>query len=130
MHNENEYKVLVENDGLLNRTFINVIDYGAKGDGVTDDTEAIQRAINENALKQPLDLFLGCDIFFPNGVYAVSNTIELPPFVYLIGEGRGQTVLYMKSGVNKPLIKTKGYDNFIIDKHVGIILTKFQYYAV
>lgn len=123
MYNENEYKVLVKNDGLLNRTFINVIDYGAKGDGVTDDTEAIQRAINDNAPTETTGLFLGCDIFFPNGVYVISNTIELPAFINLIGEGRGQTMLYMSNAVNKPLIKTKGYDNFIINKHARWYIT-------
>ena len=123
MYNENEYKVLVKNDGLLNRTFINVIDYGAKGDGVTDDTEAIQRAINDNAPTETTGLFLGCDIFFPNGVYVISNTIELPAFINLIGEGRGQTMLYMSNAVNKPLIKTKGYDNFIINKRARWYIT-------
>lgn len=123
MYDENEYNVLVKNDGLLNRTFINVIDYGAKGDGITDDTEAIQRAINENAPTETTGLFLGCDIFFPNGVYVISNTIELPAFINLIGEGRGQTMLYMTNNVNKPIIKTKGYDNFIIDKHARWYIT-------
>ena len=123
MYNENEYSVLVKNDGLLNRTFINVIDYGAKGDGVTNDTEAIQRAINDNAPTETTGLFLGCDIFFPSGVYVISNTIELPAFINLIGEGRGQTMLYMAKAVNKPLIKTKGYDNFIIDKHAKWYIT-------
>ena len=123
MYNENEYKVLVKNDGLLNRTFINVIDYGAKGDGVTDDTEAIQRAINDNAPTETTGLFLGCDIFFPSGVYVISDTINLPAFINLIGEGRGQTMLYMANSVNKPILKTKGYDNFIIDKHARWYIT-------
>lgn len=123
MYNENEYSVLVKNDGLLNRSFINVIDYGAKGDGVTDDTEAIQRAINDNAPTETTGLFLGCDIFFPCGTYVISNTIELPAFINLIGEGRGQTMLFMANSVNKPLLKTKGYDNFIIDKHARWYIT-------
>ena len=123
MYNETEYNVLVENDGLLNRSFINVVDYGAKGDGITDDTEAIQKAINENAPTETTGEFLGCDIFFPSGKYVISNTIELPAFINLIGEGRGQTMLYMANAVNKPLIKTKGYDNFIIDKHARWYIT-------
>nr|DAM63056.1 MAG TPA: peptidase [Caudoviricetes sp.] len=123
MYNENEYGVLVKNDGLLNRTFINVIDYGAKGDGVTDDTEAIQRAINENAPTETTGLFLGCDIFFPSGTYVISDTIILPAFINLVGEGRGQTMLYLNNNVNKPLIKTKGYDTFVINKHVRWYIT-------
>lgn len=110
-------KLLFKNELLPDITTVNVKDYGAVGDGVTDDTEAIQRAINENATTETTGLFLGCDIFFPNGAYVVSNTIELPAFINLIGEGRGQTMLYMANKVNKPLIKTKGYDNYIVDKH-------------
>lgn len=41
-----------------------VKDFGAKGDGVTDDTLAIQRAFNE-----------ADEIFFPVGVYKVTNTL-------------------------------------------------------
>lgn len=37
----------------------NVLDFGAKGDGVTDDTQAIQRAINFVASKH------GGTVYFP-----------------------------------------------------------------
>jgi hypothetical protein len=48
---------------------INVKDYGAKGDGTTDDTVAIQNAIaacNEGQV-----------VFFPSGSYLVSSTLYL-----------------------------------------------------
>ena len=51
---------------IPNQLMISVKDYGAKGDGITDDTEHIQRAMKSNAL-----------IFFPSGNYLVSKTIHL-----------------------------------------------------
>ena len=44
--------------------WINVKDFGAKGDGVTDDTEAIQKAVNA-----------GTVIFFPEAYYLISHSI-------------------------------------------------------
>lgn len=38
---------------------INVLEYGAKGDGITDDTAAIQRAIDDTAARG------GGKIYFP-----------------------------------------------------------------
>jgi hypothetical protein len=43
--------------------------YGAKGDGVTDDTYAIQKAIDENPANDAI-------IYFPEGIYIVSNTLK------------------------------------------------------
>lgn len=43
---------------------VNVRDYGAKGDGTTDDTEAIQHAI-----------FSGTTIYFPYGTYLLNKCI-------------------------------------------------------
>jgi hypothetical protein len=45
---------------------VSVKDFGAKGDGVTDDTAAIQAAINANS---------GKSVFFPPGKYTVSGTL-------------------------------------------------------
>ena len=42
--------------------------YDAKGDGTTDDTAALQRALSENHDK-------GAIIYFPNGVYRISDTL-------------------------------------------------------
>ncbi len=63
---------------------INVIDFGAKGDGVTDDTVACQSAIN----CLPVDARL----YFPEGTYLVSPlclkshmTLELHPNATILG---------------------------------------------
>lgn len=66
-------KILTEwlNNGTIEEYLNNVAivnDYGAKGDGVTDDTQAIQRCIDEN----PKSLIL-----FKQGVYRISDTIHL-----------------------------------------------------
>lgn len=50
-------------------------DYGAKGDGVTDDTEAIQRAI-KFALDRETRSSAPPFIFFPAGTYVVHKPIE------------------------------------------------------
>lgn len=67
--------VFPANAGVIN---ITAAPYLAKGDGVTDDTEAIQRALNDypNA---------GAIIYLPNGTYLISQTLRWPH-----GRGGGQ----------------------------------------
>jgi len=58
---------------VLREVLINVRDYGAMGDGVTDDTEAIQQAIN--ALESSTDYNT---LFFPSGTYRLNTAIYDP----------------------------------------------------
>lgn len=57
-------------DGLEDKIdikeFVNICDYGAKGDGINDDTSALVTAI---ALKG--------DIYIPNGIYLVTSSIPV-----------------------------------------------------
>ncbi|KAJ3508027.1 hypothetical protein NLJ89_g5977 [Agrocybe chaxingu] len=58
--------------------FVSVRDYGAKGDGITDDTAAI---------KAILGRFAGCKIiFFDAGTYIVTSTITIPAGTHVVGE--------------------------------------------
>ena len=58
---------------------VNVKDFGAKGDGVTDDTAAIQAAFTAAA---------GSDVLVPMGNYIISATVYIPAGTTVRGEGR------------------------------------------
>jgi hypothetical protein len=75
------------------RDFVSVKDFGAVGDGVTDDTAAINAAISY-VLTTPTSEFRGRTVYFPAGLYAVteidlSNTVaNFNRSIRLLGEGR------------------------------------------
>jgi len=66
---------------------VSVKDFGAIGDGTTDDTIAINAAINDNKN--------GATVHFPTGSYKITSPITVPSNVTLQGEGRnfGTTLL-------------------------------------
>lgn len=53
---------------MVNGAPANILDFGAVGDGVTDDTAAIQAALDSSA----------SEIIVPTGVYLISATIAVP----------------------------------------------------
>lgn len=66
--------------------FATVTDFGATGDGVTDDTEAINRALFQLYCRE-VNPQIRRSLFFPAGVYRVTETILIPPFATLYGDG-------------------------------------------
>jgi hypothetical protein len=61
------------------REFVSVKDFGAVGDGVADDTAAIQAAVNYGVQN-------GISVFAPVGVYQVS-TVNVAGVLRFVGEG-------------------------------------------
>lgn len=70
--------------------FLNVKDFGALGNGSTDDTTAIQLAIDA------LPASGGC-VFIPPGTYRISSSLTLAEGVQLVGTGSG-SILQASSG--------------------------------
>ena len=73
-------RLRVEPEPMVSGLVVDVREQGAKGDGLTDDTEALQKAVALAAEQKGL-------VFLPAGVYAISRTLSLPPGTVL----RGQT---------------------------------------
>lgn len=65
----------------------NVKNYGATGNGTTDDTVAIQTAVNEVVADG------GGTVFFPAGTYRVAGEITLDSGVTLQGQGEASIIL-------------------------------------
>lgn len=82
--------------------FATVKDFGAVGDGVADDTEAINRALYELFCRE-VNPQIRRSLFFPAGVYRVSSTIIIPPFATLYGEGKDNSVIVMAPGDDSAL---------------------------
>ena len=103
----------VDNNSPVSRTlqnklddFANVKDFGAVGDGSTDDTAAINRAIAnlitvESTGKERRKLY------FPGGTYYVTgNTIKVYPHIALIGDGPTSTFIKQYDATQTHLIET------------------------
>jgi hypothetical protein len=69
---------------------LNVLDFGAKGDGVTDDTAAIQAALNAFPNGKRI-------IYLPNGTYLVSKTLNWPAGTPDTGDDFKNTILQGQS---------------------------------
>ncbi len=71
--------------------------YGAKGDGVTDDTAALRKAIEENRNHG------GKVVYLPAGIYLVTDTLsygdnlEQAKFLTIQGQGRDLTTIRLKN---------------------------------
>ncbi len=61
--------------------FYNVRDFGAKGDGIADDTVAVQSALAFAGFRN------GGTITFPDGDFVVSSTVVIPSNVIIHGAG-------------------------------------------
>lgn len=104
VHYSNNGKRLVDKDGYspvleADAYRLDVRDYGAKGDGVTNDTSAIVAAVADaySATK-----FAGgtpgrkAIVYFPEGIFIVNN-VTISGYVRWVGAGRNQTVIKASS---------------------------------
>ncbi len=95
----------------------NVMEYGAVGDGITDDTAAIQACIN--SVPAYIAGFGGASVYFPPAKYLISSSLMLGSGVTLVGYGVVSS--FIQGTVAGPLITTSsdGTEN-ILTNHVGI----------
>jgi hypothetical protein len=69
---------------------VNVTDYGAVGDGVTDCTAAFKKAFGKGQVK----------VIVPPGVF-ITNGIQLPSWTWLAGSGKGKTTIKLSDHAPK-----------------------------
>ncbi len=98
-------------------TYFNIKDFGAKGDGSTDDTKAIQDALNE-CIKAKGKLIIPA----PPNFYKITNTLNIEPtapenqvWIHIEGWGHhGFQIVYMGPS-GKPAVKIIGLKGGIIE---------------
>jgi len=98
--------------------WVNVHDLGVKGDGQTDDTAALQKAIDTHRV-----------LYFPEGHYQITDTLKLRPDSVLIGLHPLQTLLYLPE--NAPNYVGPGTPKAMIESAKGgdAILSGFGVYT-
>jgi hypothetical protein len=69
-----------------------ITDFGAVGDGSTDDTAAINRALAQLYTVQN-NTQVRRSLFFPAGTYIVTDTIVIPSFARMYGEGANSSII-------------------------------------
>jgi len=70
-----------------------ITDFGATGDGITDVTDTINYALNQ-LYCQNVNTQVRRSLYFPAGTYIISDTLLIPPYCKLYGDGPESTVIY------------------------------------
>ncbi|KAF9697393.1 hypothetical protein EKO04_004879 [Ascochyta lentis] len=98
------------------KVFRNVLDYGAKGDGVTDDSDAINRAISDGNRCGPWVCDSSTDtpavVYIPSGTYLIAKPIIFYYMTQLIGNPRNLPTLKASANLEAlALIDASPYSN-------------------
>ncbi|MFA9391962.1 MAG: glycosyl hydrolase family 28-related protein [Prolixibacteraceae bacterium] len=107
-------------------SWVNIRELGAKGDGETDDTEVIQKALANHL-----------NIYFPTGWYRITETLKMKKGSKLIGLHPFATQLMLKEsepafsgfGTPAPLLESSEGGNDIVNG-IGINTGGYNYRAV
>lgn len=98
------------------RESVSVRDFGAKGDGTTDDTAAINAALVAGA---------GKTVYFPTGNYIITNTLTIRSNTRMLGAGSEKTTITLSpsfpAGADALVNQTiTGTVNVYYDRHIAV----------
>ena len=83
--------------------YASVLSFGAKGDGATDDTAAIQAALDAAAASG------GAAVFFPDLTFCVSASLVLRSGnIHIFGNSTRATIKYIGSATGTPIVSMSG----------------------
>jgi len=92
--------------------YVTSVEFGTAGDGTTDDTAALQRAIDELYLNAPHASAAGSTalrvtLHIPAGTYLITSTLYIPSFVTIEGAGADKTIFQYTptTNLNYPAIQ-------------------------
>lgn len=85
--------------------YVSVRAFGAVGDGQTDDTAAINRALNQ-LYCQAGNAAVRRTLLFPAGVYRVTETIVIPTYAKLVGEGANCSIVVLDISTDLSTLST------------------------
>lgn len=108
---------------MIDHAPINAVDYGAVGNGIADDTAALQAAID--AAGNWSSVAFAKTLYIPSGVYKITSTLLIRPYINIVGDSMGRTSIKptMSSGPALSSDATTGvaeaylqrFSNFAID---------------
>jgi hypothetical protein len=111
------FKKFADSIGKVKQDFLyyNVKTFGAKGDGVTDDSKAIQSVINFYKNSVNTDKYLASTpsgngllkLYFPRGIYKINGTLDIFCGMVLEGESAGaiNVTALVQADLTRPLIQ-------------------------